>query len=101
MWRRCVGNLSTLLEATAFRLPVVASSVGGNVEVLSRGGDLLVPAKDVGALFASVAQLLADPPAREEIGRETRRVIANHYSLDVMLATLDTMYQCVLGDNPC
>jgi glycosyltransferase involved in cell wall biosynthesis len=90
-----------LLEAMAFRLPVIASSVGGNVEVLSRGGGLLVPAKDVGALSASVAQLLADPPAREEIGREARRVIANHYSLDVMLGTLDTMYQCVLGDNPC
>jgi glycosyltransferase involved in cell wall biosynthesis len=91
-------NLSVaLLEAMAQELPAVASAVGGNVEILARGGGVLVPAHDAVALSAAVEGLLTDPAERRVMGRSARHVVARHYSLDVMLNALDSLYQRILA----
>ncbi|MFE9201809.1 glycosyltransferase [Micromonospora sp. NPDC007230] len=90
-------NLSNaLLEAMAHGLPVVASAVGGNVEVLRSGGGRLVPAGDPEALAAALVPLLDEPAERRHLGEIARKVVAERYSLDVMLAALDGAYQRVL-----
>ncbi|MEU4336231.1 glycosyltransferase family 4 protein [Micromonospora lupini] len=92
-------NLSNaLLEAMAHGLPVVASAVGGNVEVLRPGGGRLVPAGDPGALAAALAPLLDDPGERRHVGQLGRKVVADGYSLDVMLGSLDRVYQRLIGE---
>lgn len=91
-------NMSlALLEAMAHGLPVVATAVGGNVEVVSRGGGLLVPPADPQALSDAVTHLLADQDLRRDLGAEARLVVSRHYTLDMMLDTLDGMYQRVLA----
>lgn len=91
-------NLSNaLLEAMAAGLPVVASAVGGNVEVLELGGGILVPAADVGALAAAVDALLADADLRARYGAEARQVVEGHYTTDHMIDALDRTYTAVLG----
>ncbi|MEU6078096.1 glycosyltransferase family 4 protein [Micromonospora sp. NPDC047074] len=86
-------NLSNaLLEAMAHGLPVVASAVGGNVEVLRSGGGRLVPAGDPDALAAALAGLLVDPAGRHHLGQLGRKVVSECYSLDVMLRSLDGVY---------
>ncbi|GAA2194358.1 glycosyltransferase family 4 protein [Micromonospora lupini] len=93
-------NLSNaLLEAMAHGLPVVASAVGGNVEVLRSGGGRLVPPGDPDALAAALAPLLDDPGERGHLGELGRKVVAEGYSLDVMLGALDRVYQRVLGER--
>ncbi|MEH0972534.1 glycosyltransferase [Micromonospora sp. CPCC 205546] len=90
-------NLSNaLLEAMAHRLPVVASAVGGNVEVLRRGGGRLVPAGDPDALAEALAGLLDDAAERDHLGRLGRKVVSESYSLEVMLRTLDGVYERML-----
>jgi glycosyltransferase involved in cell wall biosynthesis len=91
-------NLSlALLEAMAHGLPVVASAVGGNVEVLARGGGMLIPSGDPQVLSDAISWLLGDQSARRELGAAARRVVERHYSLDTMLTALDGMYQRVLA----
>ncbi|WP_405434292.1 glycosyltransferase family 4 protein [Micromonospora sp. NBC_00617] len=90
-------NLSNaLLEAMAHGLPVVASAVGGNVEVLRSGGGRLVPAGDPRALAGALSPLLDDPAERLHLGEVGRKVVAEGYSLDVMLNALDRVYQRIL-----
>lgn len=91
-------NLSNaLLEAMAHGLPVVASAVGGNVEVLRDGGGRLVPAGDPTALADALAALLADAGTRARLGARARRTVVDRYSLDAMLGSLDTAYQRILA----
>ncbi len=92
-------NLSNaLLEAMAHGLPVVASAVGGNVEVLRQGGGRLVPPDHPEALAAAIAPLLADPAERRDLGDIARKVVDNGYSLDAMLTALDSTYRRILGE---
>ncbi|NBE84198.1 glycosyltransferase [Micromonospora rubida] len=91
-------NLSNaLLEAMAHGLPVVASAVGGNVEVLRDGGGRLVSAGDPQALADALAALLGDAGTRARLGARARRTVVDRYSLDAMLGALDTAYQRILA----
>ncbi|WP_327003561.1 glycosyltransferase family 4 protein [Dactylosporangium sp. NBC_01737] len=94
-------NLSNaLLEAMAHGLPAVATAVGGNVEILKRGGGLLVPAQAPVAIANAVTELERDPATRERLGSQARQVVRDHYSLDHMIDTLDGLYQQMLVDRP-
>ena len=58
-----------ILEAAGCRLPVVASSVGGIVEIITdQETGLLVPPEDVGALQAAMERLLASEDLRQALG---------------------------------
>lgn len=68
---RYEGLSHVLLEAMAAGVPVVASAVGGNPEVVQHGENgLLVPLDDGPAIKAAVTSLLAD---NERVARLTRR----------------------------
>lgn len=91
-------NLSNaLIEALAAGLPVVASAVGGNVEVLERGGGELVPPGDPLALAAGLKRLVVDADGRRLMGADGQRIVAEHFSTERMVAGWDEIYQRVLG----
>jgi len=90
-------NLSNaLLEGMAAGLPVVASAVGGNVEVLERGGGLLVPPSDPEGLAHAIGELLGDPALRARRGQEARQVVEANYTVEHMIAALDGVYETIL-----
>jgi glycosyltransferase involved in cell wall biosynthesis len=73
-----------LLEAMAAGLPVVATRVGGNAELIRNGvNGLLVPPGEVEPLREAMAGLLVDPRFRRRLGREARRTAATHTWEDV------------------
>ena len=68
-----------LLEAMAAGRPIVASRIAGYAEVVTHGEEgLLVPPKDAESLAAGLAQLLADPGLRRELGERGRRKAAGY-----------------------
>jgi glycosyltransferase involved in cell wall biosynthesis len=90
-------NLSNaLIEAMAAGLPVVATAVGGTVEVLERGGGELVPPDDPRALSAALQRMIVDTEGRRRIGDAGRRIVAEHFSTDQMIAGWDAVYQRIL-----
>lgn len=68
-----------LLEAMAAALPVVASEVGGNAELLrDEVNGLLVPQGDTAALRAAIGRLAGDPGLRARLGAAARDAAAAH-----------------------
>lgn len=66
------GSSASLKEPMALGIPVVASSLAGNLEVVGDAG-LTFANRDVAGLTAALVGLLQDPARRADLGRRGRR----------------------------
>lgn len=92
------GFPNVVLEASAMRLPVVASRVTGCVDaVLHDRTGQLVPVKNAALLAEALASYLRDSELRERHGTNGRSHVVQHYAQErVWQAILDT-YAELLG----
>ena len=91
------GLPTVLLEAMSCGLPVVATAVGGNTEVISSGvNGFLVPPKAPQEMARVILKLLDDPKLREKIGREARKTIERYYTWDRIADNILKCYQSIL-----
>jgi glycosyltransferase involved in cell wall biosynthesis len=67
------GLSLALIEAQAAGLPIVASNVKGNREVVRDGTGFLCPPTEPAAYACSLAQLINDPALRAQFGEAARR----------------------------
>jgi sugar transferase (PEP-CTERM/EpsH1 system associated) len=92
------GISNTVLEAMATGLPVVATAVGGNPELVLDGvTGRLVPSRDPQALAAVLAEYLDQPALARAHGAAGRARILESFSLDGMVERYLTVYDQVLG----
>jgi glycosyltransferase involved in cell wall biosynthesis len=95
------GLSNALMEAMAARLPVVATRVGGNPELIRDGENgFLVPHGDVAALADKLAALLAAPELAREMGARGRRRVESELSLERMAEGHGALYRRALGSAP-
>jgi len=84
------------LEAGAAGRPVVAAHVGGIPEVVhDRATGVLVPPRDPRALANAVAQLIADPQRRAELGCRGRVHVAARFGLGAHARAVMDLYDDV------
>jgi glycosyltransferase involved in cell wall biosynthesis len=74
------GMPNAVLEAMASGLPVLATRIAGNEELVSAETGLLVPAEDAGAFQSALERLLADAELRQRLGAAARERVADGYS---------------------
>ncbi|MGF1529312.1 MAG: TIGR03088 family PEP-CTERM/XrtA system glycosyltransferase [Candidatus Competibacterales bacterium] len=87
------GISYTLLEAMASGLPVIATAVGGNPELVADGRTgQLVPVDDVDALAQSIATYALDPSLRRSHGAHGRSRCEAEFSIDQMTARYLALY---------
>jgi len=87
-----------LLEAMAAGRPVVATNVGGIPDVVREGVEgTLVPSRNPRALAAAIGALLADPRARERMGRAARARVESAFSIERMVAATCAVYDEILS----
>jgi L-malate glycosyltransferase len=95
------GLSNTLLESMAAGVPVVATDIGGNPEVVHHDvTGYLVPPHDPPALAAAIVRLLADRDLAERFGRAGRRRVQENFSLERMVTRTETLYRDLLGAAP-
>ena len=92
------GLAMTLLEAMAAELPVVATRVGGNAEVVVDGETgLLVPARDSERLRDAMQWMVTHPSEARSMGMRGRDRAASTFSIEAMVNAYEDTYSRVLA----
>jgi len=91
------GISNTILEAMACALPVVATRVGGNTELVEDGlTGRIVPAADPLALAQAILGYFANPMLARRQGRAARHRVERTFSLDRMVDSYHQFYLAAL-----
>ncbi|GMV73369.1 MAG: hypothetical protein AMXMBFR78_03200 [Rubrivivax sp.] len=88
------GISNTILEAMASGLPVIATAVGGNADLVEDGvTGQIVPAGDVPALAQTLCRFAQDEPARRAAGAAGRARVEARFSLPAMVRAYQQVYE--------
>jgi glycosyltransferase involved in cell wall biosynthesis len=91
------GISLTLLEAMARGLPVVATPVGGNPEVVVDGQTgFLVPTQAPAALAEKMLLFLKDPERSRQMGKAGRRRVEDFFNVRLMVQRYEELYRQVV-----
>lgn len=83
-----------LMEAMAWGKPIVASSVGGILNLIKDGENgLLVRPADVDGLAEAILRLLDNPAFASAMGNNARIFISENFSLEKMAAETERVYE--------
>jgi glycosyltransferase involved in cell wall biosynthesis len=89
---------NSLMEAMACRCAVVASSVGGNVELVEHGRTgLLFESGNVEELAVALEALVADEQRRLELGASAAQLLKDRFSLAISAERMGQIYSTFLG----
>ena len=87
------GLSNVILEAMAASVPVVATRVGGNPELVEDGRTgFLVPVENAGEIAEAICRLLDEPEMAHAFGQRARRRVADEFAIDRMLGKTETLY---------
>lgn len=97
------GISNTVLEAMASGLPVIATDVGGNADLVVDGqsgqSGQIVPPGDVGALAQALLGWADQPERRRTAGALGRQVVERRFSLQAMVASYRQLYDRLLDQR--
>lgn len=93
MSSRTEGYSIALIEASAAALPIVATEVGGNAEIVRDGvNGRLVPAGDSVRMMTTLRELIEDPALRARLGQAGREWALREGSFTTMAKRYDALY---------
>ncbi|MEP6939077.1 MAG: glycosyltransferase [Rudaea sp.] len=93
---RTEGMSNAILEAQACGVAVVATAVGGNLDLVEpQCTGLLAPPLAAAEFADALSRLLTDGAARTRMGNAARARIERAHSLDAMAAAYDDLYRSV------
>jgi glycosyltransferase involved in cell wall biosynthesis len=91
------GLPGSLLEAMAAGVPIVATAIGGNAELVASGKTgLLVPRRDPRGIEHAVDALLQDRDFAARVGSNAREDAHDRFTLETMVENFERFYEELL-----
>ncbi|MCB1487057.1 MAG: glycosyltransferase family 4 protein [Bauldia sp.] len=95
------GLPMSVLEGMAYALAIVTTPVGAIPEVIDdEATGILVPPRDVDALSAAIARVVADRGLRERLSRAARDEYLKRFEIRAYASRMLRLYEDVLADRP-
>jgi sugar transferase (PEP-CTERM/EpsH1 system associated) len=91
------GISNTILEAMASGVPVVATRVGGNAELVAEGFGTLVASGDADAMADAILAYATDRERAKSEGADARARAVTQFSIDTMIARYAELYDALLA----
>ncbi|MCS6944246.1 MAG: TIGR03088 family PEP-CTERM/XrtA system glycosyltransferase [Sutterellaceae bacterium] len=92
------GISNTLLEAMATGLPVIATRVGANADLMENGRcGQLVPRADPLSLAQAILRYLDNPQLAAQHGRAARQIVEQRFTLERMVQDYEDLYLRLLA----
>jgi sugar transferase (PEP-CTERM/EpsH1 system associated) len=94
------GISNTILEAMACGLPIIATEVGGSVEIVKDGeyGFFIAPGNK-NALASAILKFANDAELRDKFGRNARKTTEEKFSLQSMVNSYEKIYLDLLNQK--
>jgi glycosyltransferase involved in cell wall biosynthesis len=90
---------NVILESMAAGVPVIATDVGGNLELLEDGKTgLLVPLDD-DSFTKAAEQLLLNPEQRKAYGQRAKMAASSRYRLSAISSSYEQLYKSLLAEK--
>jgi glycosyltransferase involved in cell wall biosynthesis len=87
------GLGDVMMEAMAMRVPVIATNIGGPLEVVQDGiTGFLVPPSDPEALADKIELLMNDPKLGERLGQAGPKRVMQRFSIGEMIRKIEALY---------
>lgn len=91
------GISNTILEAMASSLPVIATAVGGNADLVEAGATgEIVPAADPESMAHQIVRLANSPELARQMGSAGRAAVERKFSMEAMVAAYRGTYDRLL-----
>ena len=92
------GLPTSVLEAAAIGLPIVATDVGGTSEIVENyKTGLIVPPGDIKLLKEKIFELIKDKNSRENLGENAHKVIKEKFDWNIITKKYESVYEEVVG----
>lgn len=89
------------LEAAQMERPIIASAVGGLLEVVvHQETGILVPPNNIDALYEAIMTLLNNPSLAIAMGKRARIRALHHFSVENMLDSYQQVYSDIVKNKP-
>jgi glycosyltransferase involved in cell wall biosynthesis len=91
------GLSNVILEALAYKLPVIATHVGGNSEIITNGVDgILVENNSAPVLGEALSLLLSDVQIRRQYGERGYETVRNRFEFRNRVAKEQAFYDAIM-----
>ena len=88
------GFSNAILEAMASGLPIVATNVGGNPEIIrNEKNGLLVKSKDINALTRAMIKIMEDSHLSQKISKDALKTVNQKYNTNKMIKSHIDIYK--------
>lgn len=94
------GLPGAVLEAMSCGLPVIATDVRGNRDLISNGETgILVPPRSPKKMAEAISMLLEDEKLRKTLGKNARKIVERSYTWDVVSNKFLRCYESLVEDR--